>query len=60
MSDDNVGKNGCMVTEVSGSFIVQYIAGSDLFREAKAYEQVIILERMFAARARKSLLFNLM
>ena len=48
MLDDNVSKNGCMVTEVPGSFIIQHIAGSDLFREVMAYKQVIILERMFA------------
>lgn len=49
-----------MVTEVPSSFIIQYIAGSDLFREASAYEQVVILERMFAARAKKCLLFSIM
>ena len=49
-----------MVADASGNFIIQHVAGSDLFSEVVAYEQVIILERMFAVRAENSLLLNIM
>lgn len=54
--DADFGKNGDMVAKTSSCFIVQYIAGSDLFSEVVAHEYVVILKRVSLPRTEDCLL----
>lgn len=58
--DGNLGKKRYMIADVPSNFIIQHIAGPNPVSEVMAYEQVIVLERMFAAITKEGLLLNIM